>query len=115
MKWSNHSKLDVYGVHIVGWPDSVPQKNPSTLSLAQNKLILDLLNNGELRFVRIEGAPAPESGIDVDAAPQKDEDAIFADSIDYAWVSSGDAGAAASTSMVRSLGSLLWSREGLLR
>ncbi|OBZ72193.1 hypothetical protein A0H81_07963 [Grifola frondosa] len=38
MRWKDHSKLDAYGIRLVGWPENVPLQNPSTMSVAQNKL-----------------------------------------------------------------------------
>lgn len=92
MKWTNHSNLDVYGVRIVGWPDDVPQQNPSTLSVAQNRLILELLNGGKLRFVHMDGTTTAEASHSIEEVPQRDEDMMFADSIDYSWVSDGSDG-----------------------
>ena len=101
MKWTNHSKLDVYGVKVVGWPEGVPVQNPSTLTVAQNKILLDLLAEGKLHFVRIDGSPVPDSSFAVaQNVGQKEEDAIFEDSIDYSWVAAeGDSNL--SVSLVR--------------
>ncbi|GAW02141.1 hypothetical protein LENED_003776 [Lentinula edodes] len=52
MKWSNHDRLFTYGVCLVGWPSDIPAKNPSTLKADQNKRLLELLNNGTLRFIK---------------------------------------------------------------
>ena len=60
MKWTNHKRLDAYNVRIVGWPQSVPTQNPSTLSTAENKLILESLENGTIKFVRTESAQSSE-------------------------------------------------------
>ena len=53
MKWTNHDRLSVYGVRIVGWPHRIPQQNPSTLTTNQNKELLECLKGGTLHFVRI--------------------------------------------------------------
>ncbi|KAI0787666.1 hypothetical protein C8Q74DRAFT_1253160 [Fomes fomentarius] len=103
MKWTNHSNLDVYGVRIVGWPDDVPQQNPSTLSVAQNRLILELLNGGKLHFVHMDGTTTAEASHGVEEVPQRDEDMMFADSIDYSWVSEGSDG----NSFIHEAGSFL--------
>ncbi|RPD74796.1 hypothetical protein L226DRAFT_571079 [Lentinus tigrinus ALCF2SS1-7] len=87
MKWTNHSKLDIYGVRLVGWPENVPRQNPSTLSVAQNKLLLDLLNEGKISFSYLEGVQSSVPTVSADEAPNRDEDAMFEDSIDYTWVS----------------------------
>ena len=86
MKWTNHSKLDSYGVKMVGWPENVPRQNPSTLSVAQNKLLLDLLSEGKMSFSRIESTQPPEPTMGVEELPVGDEDAMFEDSINYTWV-----------------------------
>jgi hypothetical protein len=50
MKWTNPERLDVYGVRLVGWPPSIPARNPSSLKLPQNKLLLECLQNGTMKF-----------------------------------------------------------------
>jgi hypothetical protein len=52
MKWTQHSRLDIYGVCLVGWPEDIPTQNPSTLKAHQNKRLLDLFKSGTLKFVR---------------------------------------------------------------
>jgi len=52
MKWTNHDRLSIYGVRVVGWPESVPHQNPSSLTASQNNLILESLKNGNLQFIR---------------------------------------------------------------
>jgi hypothetical protein len=56
MKWSNHSRLDTYGVTLSGWPANIPKQNPSTLSVSQMRALLDLLEDGRLHFVKEGGA-----------------------------------------------------------
>jgi len=81
MKWTDHSKLSAYGIRLVGWPDGVPLQNPSTLSVAQNRAVLDALKSGSMSFVRLDegegpliasgsqtGKPAKRSEIDEAAA-----------------------------------------------
>ncbi len=95
MKWTNHSKLDSYGVKLEGWPDHVPRQNPSTLSVSQNKILLDLLSEGKMFFSHIEGTQPLEAAMSAEENPIRDEDAMFADSIDFSWVSEqsqGDTG-----------------------
>ncbi|KAI0635935.1 hypothetical protein C8Q77DRAFT_1270176 [Trametes polyzona] len=89
MKWTNHSKLDVYGVRVVGWPASIPLQNPSTLSVAQNKLLLDMLGTGQITFRRLDGAGLQDSSQGRDGQ-SPDEEAMFEDSIYYSWVSEGE-------------------------
>lgn len=52
MKWTNHERLFTYGVYLVGWPSDIPVKNPSSLKAGQNKRLLELMNNGTLKFVK---------------------------------------------------------------
>ncbi|KAF9066638.1 hypothetical protein BDP27DRAFT_1404306 [Rhodocollybia butyracea] len=52
MKWTNHERLFAYGVYLAGWPSDIPTKNPSSLKTDQNKRLLELLNAGQLRFVK---------------------------------------------------------------
>ena len=86
MKWTNHSKLSVYGVRLNGWPDGVPVQSPSTFSVAQNRLLLDLLHEGKLHFSRLDGVTIPEANFGEDGIlSEGDENAIFEDSIDYTW------------------------------
>ena len=53
MKWSDHLKLSTYGVRLVGWPSGVPMQNPSTMSVAQNRLIREALDRGTMYFERL--------------------------------------------------------------
>ncbi|KAG6817689.1 hypothetical protein H0H87_005448 [Tephrocybe sp. NHM501043] len=53
MKWTNPERLDVYGVRLVGWPAEIPPANPSSLKVFQNKVILDCLDSGTLRFEKL--------------------------------------------------------------
>lgn len=52
MKWTQHQRLEIYGVHLVGWPNDIPLQNPSALKAHQNKKLLELLNNGTLKFIK---------------------------------------------------------------
>jgi len=56
MKWKNQDQLEMYGVRLVGWPPDVPRTNPSTLSVEQNKLVLEALKNNTLKFLSISSA-----------------------------------------------------------
>jgi hypothetical protein len=58
MKWKNPDQLSAYGVQLFGWPPDVPRTNPSTLSVSQNRLLLEALQIGVLRFIRT--SPATE-------------------------------------------------------
>lgn len=86
MKWTNHSKLDAYGVRLVGWPDTIPLQNPSTFSVAQNKRLLEMLGAGQIFFERLDGVPSSQSWQDsVVQSPHLDEEAMFEDAIDFSW------------------------------
>ena len=70
MKWSNHDRLSAYDVRLIGWPPSITQQNPSSMTASQNKLLLEALANGRMRFERIGAArmpgpisPAEKSGL----------------------------------------------------
>ncbi|GBE88403.1 hypothetical protein SCP_1302180 [Sparassis crispa] len=52
MKWSDHSRLQVYGIRLEGWPAGVPVTNPSTLTVAQNQQVLEALCTGNMYFTR---------------------------------------------------------------
>ncbi|KAF9565282.1 hypothetical protein CPC08DRAFT_704810 [Agrocybe pediades] len=90
MKWSNPEKLDVYGVRLVGWPDGIPAQNPSMLKVGQNRVLLEALQNGFMRFERID-SPRPRENLnlnhlDANASAVKDpvED-------DFSWAYDADA------------------------
>ncbi|KAI8980174.1 hypothetical protein BD414DRAFT_493863 [Trametes punicea] len=90
MKWTNHSNLHVYGVRVVGWPDHVPLHNPSSLSVSQNQLLLEMLSTGRIRFVRLDGTQLADDSTSGEQSPRRDEEAMFEDSIDYSWVCGTD-------------------------
>ena len=58
MKWTNPERLDTYGVRLVGWPKGVPAQNPSTLKSGQNRVLLEALQNGTMRFEKICSEPS---------------------------------------------------------
>jgi len=53
MKWSKPEKLATLGVQLVGWPSSVPFKNPSRMSQQEIMLIRNLLHDNVINFVRV--------------------------------------------------------------
>lgn len=57
MKWTNHDRLGRYGVKLIGWPHTIPAQNPSTLSASQNRLILESMVKGTMKFVRADSNP----------------------------------------------------------
>ncbi|KAI0951296.1 hypothetical protein AcW1_008372 [Taiwanofungus camphoratus] len=87
MKWSDHSKLIVYGTRLVGWPTGVPMQNPSTLSVSQNKQVLEALNNGSMSFIRVGDLQAgsvvavPKEGSLLTDGADSSENAI-----DFSWL-----------------------------
>lgn len=91
MKWTNHAKLDTYGVRLVGWPTSVPTKNPSQLSVVQNQAILDAITSGSMRFVSLDprqiqphDASSSSSAGHQESTAQTEED-VFQDTLDFSW------------------------------
>lgn len=90
MKWTNHARLDTYGVTLVGWPAGVPMQNPSTLSVAQNTQLLAALNDGTLYFVRTGEAQDSDMAVmpalvSTDESQDPEDHTIFEDSVDISW------------------------------
>lgn len=85
MKWTNPERLDVYGVRLVGWPEGVPSQNPSSLKAGQNRLLLDALQKGTMRFEPL-GVNSGEgkNAEDVSSANETVED--------FSWAYDADAG-----------------------
>lgn len=85
MKWTNPERLDVYGVRLVGWPLSIPSQNPSSLKLNQNRQLLELLEDGTMRFEKtlLTGSTGQEFGEPESA--EMDED--------FSWAYDADGGA----------------------
>lgn len=86
MKWTNPERLDVYGVRLIGWPEGVPAQNPSTFKVSQNKLLLEALQNGTMRFEKV--MPASDHGdgvVEVSRADEDDPDE------DFSWAYNADA------------------------
>lgn len=91
MKWTSPEKLDVYGVRLVGWPPAIPAQNPSTLKTNQNKLLLDSLENGTMRFERIivpSGSTEPIGHSNIPAGGSFDGQG----DIDFSWAYDADGG-----------------------
>ncbi|KLO17225.1 hypothetical protein SCHPADRAFT_846921 [Schizopora paradoxa] len=79
MKWSKPEKLASLGVQLVGWPPSVPFKNPSRMSQQEMTLIRSLLMNKEISFVRKGAHPIdPPTTTENTAAPVEDVDISWA-------------------------------------
>ncbi|KAF8577578.1 hypothetical protein K439DRAFT_1621986 [Ramaria rubella] len=57
MRWTRPSSLEEScGVQLVGWPSTVNMRNPSNNSLKENRLLLDLVRSGKMKFVK-RGSP----------------------------------------------------------
>jgi hypothetical protein len=83
MKWTNPERLDVYGVRLIGWPEGVPAQNPSHFKASQNKMLLEALQNGSMRFEKI----APTN-------PRQEEDSKANENDpheDFSWAYDADA------------------------
>ncbi|GLB40382.1 hypothetical protein LshimejAT787_0802530 [Lyophyllum shimeji] len=92
MKWTNPERLDVYGVRLVGWPSGIPAQNPSSLKASQNKILLECLENGTMRFEKLFPAAganehADHYNLDEGHFPDEAEDAD-----DFSWAYDADAG-----------------------
>lgn len=79
----------MYGVRLVGWPEGVPSQNPSSLKSGQNKLLLDALQKGTMRFQRLSHVPSI-----VESEGTKGPADITADEAteDFSWAYDADAG-----------------------
>ena len=77
MKWTNPDRLGVYGVRIVGWPSGIPHQNPSSLAATQNKLLLDSLKNGTLKFIKTNETKQSGSSVNISA--------VSNDAMDFSW------------------------------
>lgn len=84
MKWTNPERLDVYGVRLEGWPEGVPAQNPSTLRVNQNKVLLEAVQSGSMKFVKI--FPDPDDSHDTPTAGDTD-----AANEDFSWAYDADA------------------------
>ena len=57
MRWTKPLSLEeLYNVRLIGWPPGVEMRNPSNNNLKDNRLLLDLVRSGKLRFVQ-KGSP----------------------------------------------------------
>ncbi|KAH9481383.1 hypothetical protein JR316_0005908 [Psilocybe cubensis] len=84
MKWTNPERLDVYGVRLEGWPEGVPAQNPSTLRVNQNKMLLEAMQNGSMKFVKL--VPEPNESHDASTSGQTE-----AANEDFSWAYDADA------------------------
>ncbi|KAF8806966.1 hypothetical protein BYT27DRAFT_7101045 [Phlegmacium glaucopus] len=90
MKWTNPERLDVYGVRLIGWPEGVPAQNPSTFKVSQNKVLLEALQNGSMRFEKITPGNPKQSGHGdgVEEASEAEKDDPVED---FSWAYDADA------------------------
>ncbi|KAK7050994.1 hypothetical protein VNI00_005106 [Paramarasmius palmivorus] len=81
MKWTQPERLCIYGVCLVGWPPDIPAQNPSSLNSNQNKRLLELFQNGTLKFVKTFVTPAMDIGTDTNSIagqpPVEEEQDVF--------------------------------------
>lgn len=57
MRWTKPASLEEsYNVRLIGWPPDVSMRNPSNNSLKENRLLLDLVRSGKMKFVQ-KGSP----------------------------------------------------------
>lgn len=74
MRWTKPASLEeLYNVRLIGWPPSVEMRNPSNNSLKENRLLLDLIRNGKMRFVQKSGPASPTSTQHVTPSPANEE------------------------------------------
>jgi hypothetical protein len=85
MKWTNPERLDVYGVRLIGWPEGVPAQNPSHFKASQNKILLEALQNGSMRFEKI--TPANTNPRQEEASKANEDDPHE----DFSWAYDADA------------------------
>ncbi|KAF8529898.1 hypothetical protein JB92DRAFT_2860206 [Gautieria morchelliformis] len=53
MRWTKPASLEeLYNVRLVGWPPDVKMRNPSNNTSRINRLLLDLIRNGNMKFVQ---------------------------------------------------------------
>lgn len=83
MKWSNPERLDMYGVRLIGWPEGIPAQNPSTLKVGQNKVLLEALQSGLMKFERSFQAHPRPTGNNLDGEDTNE---------DFSWAYDADAG-----------------------
>jgi hypothetical protein len=87
MKWTNPERLDAYGVRLIGWPEGVPAQNPSSFKVSQNKILLEALQNGSMRFERINPIPPMQE----EAEASKPEEECPDPHEDFSWAYDADA------------------------
>ncbi|PPQ66228.1 hypothetical protein CVT24_000340 [Panaeolus cyanescens] len=85
MKWTNPERLDAFGVRLVGWPEGIPQQNPSTLKSSQNRQLLDALQKGTMKFERLFGDPVAQSSSDTDKAKAQTSPDKQLEEDDFSW------------------------------
>jgi hypothetical protein len=96
MKWSNHDRLMAYNVQIVGWPEDVPHRNPSSLSVSQIRTLLEALRSGSLRFIRVDQGHVVG---DVDRVMDSTQESLYGREEDaFAWFLEDGSGGVPGTS-----------------
>ncbi len=90
MKWSKPEKLTALGVQLVGWPPSVPFKNPSRMSQQEMTLIRNLLMENRISFLRVGDRPEIAFGTNIGSTASMDtHDPPDAD-VDISWALEDD-------------------------
>ncbi|KAF9450899.1 hypothetical protein P691DRAFT_424043 [Macrolepiota fuliginosa MF-IS2] len=89
MKWANPERLSLYGVRMIGWPSDIPAANPSSLKASQNQKLLELVEQGELRFEK-----TTITGLEAHGTSQSTSD-VAADDFSWAYDAEGDRGTGA--------------------
>ncbi|KAF7771625.1 hypothetical protein Agabi119p4_5936 [Agaricus bisporus var. burnettii] len=83
MKWTNPERLGLFGVRMIGWPPDIPAANPSSLKLNQNQRLLELVEQGELRFEK-----TMMTGLETSAPPETLQGSSAAE--DFSWAYDAD-------------------------
>ncbi|CAA7266994.1 unnamed protein product [Cyclocybe aegerita] len=91
MKWTNPERLDAFGVRLVGWPEGVPAQNPSSLKVSQNKILLEAIQSGTMRFEKLSNAQNVGSGEVIEGRSPSRADGDGVDE-DFSWAYDADAG-----------------------
>jgi hypothetical protein len=90
MKWSNPERLSLYGVRMIGWPPDIPAANPSSLKSSQNQRLLELVEQGELRFEK-----TMMTGMET-LAPVETMEGTSSTAEDFSWAYDADGNVGAS-------------------
>lgn len=87
MKWTNPERLGLYGVRMIGWPPDIPAANPSSLKAVQNQRLLELIEQGELKFEK-----TAVIGLEAPIQPEAAQDTPDVAAEDFSWAVDTDGG-----------------------